>query len=259
MAEQAEAPPVEPQGDPAPEPNQEPKKYAGKFESPEKLEEAYKALEKKLGQPKPKPSESQDPSDILSPPKPQPVSDDMSYNDIVKGVGYDPGNMYAKWAETGEVPDDFFNKVKSKFGFPKSLVKDMVNSQFATHRSRVESATQKAIEVAGSAEAWDSLKAWSANLPPQQLQSLRAVINNPDTTDIGVEKLKRLYNEHIGAGGSRPLASGSTPTDSGRGFTKFEDYANALTLKAAGKADSATLEKLKHTPQSVIDRANRPG
>lgn len=235
----------------------ETKKLAGKFDSPEALETAYKELEKKLGgQAKPKPST--DPTDILSAPKEPAPSEFSSYDDLVKAAGYDTTKLYAKWAEGADL-DDFYAKAAKRLGVSKTLAKEITDTKLGAVKSRQEAAMKVAVDAAGGQEKFEALRTFMANLSPDEQAEYRAAVNNPATTKYGIQSLAERYNQSIGAEGSGQLATGNTPPRSGAGFTNFNDYAKALEQKARGKADQATLNKIKNTPQSVIDLANRPG
>lgn len=241
----------------APVQEQETKKYAGKYDTPEALETAYKALETKLGSQQTKPKPSSDPNDIMAA-TPNTPTEFSSYDDLVKSTGYETTNLYKKWSG-GEDLDDFYAKASKRLGVSKSLAKEITDTKLGAFKARNDAAMKTAVDAAGGQDQFDALRNFMGTLDPSEQSEYRAAVNNPATTKFGIQSLVERYNHSIGADGGGKLAGGRPPSAVGGGFSNFNDYAAALKLKSQGRADQGTLAKIKNTPESVIDLVNRPG
>jgi len=130
------------QGDRPEEPQE---KLAGKFDSPEELEKAYKELERKLGQQK---QESEEGSDE------QPSQDEAE--EAVERAGLNMEEMSSYYEDNGELSEDHYEALE-KAGIPRAYVDAYVEGIEA----QAQMAQEQILSNVGGQEQYDEMVEWA--------------------------------------------------------------------------------------------------
>ena len=166
-----------------------------KFESPEEMAKAYKALQQKMSKPKAEKKESA-------------KTDEASAPEATTGAIEDARNEFA---ESGELSDKAFDALE-KAGLPRSFVEQYIAGQQAM--SVQQAATIQ--ESIGGAGNYEAMAEWaSENLADGDLDAFNDIVEGQSVEQARVA-VKGLYAQFQAAGGKGPaLVQGSTSGDAG--------------------------------------------
>ena len=166
-----------------------------KFESPEEMAKAYKALQQKMSKPKAEKKESA-------------KTEEASAPEATTGAIEDARNEFA---ESGELSDKAFDALE-KAGLPRSFVEQYIAGQQAM--SVQQAATIQ--ESIGGAGNYEAMSEWaSENLADGDLDAFNDIVEGQSVEQARVA-VKGLYAQFQAAGGKGPaLVQGSTSGDAG--------------------------------------------
>ena len=164
-----------------------------KFESPEEMAKAYKALQQKMSKPKADKKAS---------------VEETSAPEATTGAIEDARNEFA---ENGELSDKAFDALEAA-GLPRSFVEQYIAGQEAM--SIQQAATIQ--ESIGGAGNYEAMAEWaSENLADGDLDAFNAIVEGQSVEQARVA-VKGLYAQFQAAGGKGPaLVQGSTSGDAG--------------------------------------------
>lgn len=164
-----------------------------KFESPEEMAKAYKALQQKMSKPKADKKAS---------------VEETSAPEATTGAIEDARNEFA---ESGELSDKAFDALE-KAGLPRSFVEQYIAGQEAM--SIQQAATIQ--ESIGGAGNYEAMAEWAGeNLADGDLDAFNAIVEGQSVEQARVA-VKGLYAQFLAAGGKGPaLVQGSTSGDAG--------------------------------------------
>lgn len=166
-----------------------------KFESPEEMAKAYKALQQKMSKPKAEKKESAK-AEEASAPEATTGAIDAARNEF---------------AEAGELSDKTFDALEAA-GLPREFVEQYIAGQQAM--SVQQAATIQ--ESIGGAGNYEAMAEWaSENLADGDLDAFNDIVEGQSVEQARVA-VKGLYAQFLAAGGKGPaLVQGSTSGDSG--------------------------------------------
>ena len=166
-----------------------------KFESPEEMAKAYKALQQKMSKPKAEKKESAK-AEEASAPEATTGAIDAARNEF---------------AENGELSDKAFDALEAA-GLPRSFVEQYIAGQEAM--SIQQAATIQ--ESIGGAGNYEAMAEWaSENLADGDLDAFNSIVEGQSVEQARVA-VKGLYAQFQAAGGKGPsLVQGSTSGDAG--------------------------------------------
>ena len=166
-----------------------------KFESPEEMAKAYKALQQKMSKPKAEKKESA-------------KTEEASAPEATTSAIEDARNEFA---ESGELSDKAFDALE-KAGLPRSFVEQYIAGQQAM--SVQQAATIQ--ESIGGAGNYEAMAEWaSENLADGDLDAFNDIVEGQSVEQARVA-VKGLYAQFQAAGGKGPaLVQGSTSGDAG--------------------------------------------
>lgn len=166
-----------------------------KFESPEEMAKAYKALQQKMSKPKAEKKESAKTEEASAPEATTSAIEDAR----------------SEFAESGELSDKAFDALE-KAGLPRSFVEQYIAGQQAM--SVQQAATIQ--ESIGGAGNYEAMAEWaSENLADGDLDAFNDIVEGQSVEQARVA-VKGLYAQFQAAGGKGPaLVQGSTSGDAG--------------------------------------------
>jgi len=166
-----------------------------KFESPEEMAKAYKALQQKMSKPKAEKKESAKTEEASAPEATTSAIEDAR----------------SEFADSGELSDKAFDALE-KAGLPRSFVEQYIAGQQAM--SVQQAATIQ--ESIGGAGNYEAMSEWaSENLADGDLDAFNDIVEGPSVEQARVA-VKGLYAQFQAAGGKGPaLVQGSTSGDAG--------------------------------------------
>ena len=166
-----------------------------KFESPEEMAKAYKALQQKMSKPKAEKKESAKTEEASAPEVTTSAIEDAR----------------SEFAESGELSDKAFDALE-KAGLPRSFVEQYIAGQQAM--SVQQAATIQ--ESIGGAGNYEAMSEWaSENLADGDLDAFNDIVEGQSVEQARVA-VKGLYAQFQAAGGKGPaLVQGSTSGDAG--------------------------------------------
>lgn len=204
-------------------------KFAGKFNTAEDLEKAYKALEAKLGGPKSIEATPTPPSDPEAP-----VAPPSEAKAVVEAAGLDFDALSKEFADNQGLSDDSYAKME-KAGIPRSVVDSYVKGQQLIG----DSYAAKAYAVVGSADDYKAMIDWAqAAMTPAQLAAYdKSVMSmDEDSMVLSVEGMKSRYEAAVGK--TPKLIQGNQNQTSQLGFKSIREQVNA-TKDPRYKSDPA--------------------
>lgn len=180
-----------PQETPAPET----KKFAGKYDSPEALEQAYIELQKKLGAPK----DGEKPAETVTPDEAQGAAEK---------AGVDLDAVSKEYLDKGAISEDTYKALEAK-GLKRSDVDGYIAGQAAVAKQIV---TDVAAVFGGEQKMAEAFDWFKANLSDDEITAANKVFASGD---VGQMKLiaGALNARYVAANGSEPtLSIGGDPT-----------------------------------------------
>lgn len=175
------------------------KLLAGKFKSAEELEKAYKELESKLGQPKPK---------VADPTQPEANTEEAPAPEGgLQSVLAKASDEYA--AQGGFTPETYAALEA------QGISKEYADAYVDGLKARAETISVKLYDAAGGQEAFKAINEWAgANLSAEQIEAHnRAVTSGDMNATLGaIKSLRALYEATEGRSGRRVEGDGSPAT-----------------------------------------------
>lgn len=220
-------PPQDAQGTQA-DPGQqaEPQLLAGKYQSPEALQEglrnlvdkigpedAYKTLESRLGG-------GGDAAAGASAPPPPPAS----MAELMERAGVAGEDLVAEYREHNGLTQERYEAF-AKAGIPQ----EAVDSYFQGQSALIDLATERAVNAAGGEQQLQTLIEWAGkSYDDAKVQQLQAQLNNPSTTKDAVQAILNDYNGSIRATTARPLLQGQAVPPPAAGYGTIEEVQAAM-------------------------------
>lgn len=240
------ATPVTPPSTQAPPTQAEPRKFAGKYETPEALETAYKELERKLGQ---RPQQALGMS-IATPP---PEGEDFDPTEVLAKAGLKPDDVYKQWQETGDLTDEQFTairRVRQNLGkadiraIARGITAERELDGFRQERMRSDAAAM----VGGDDKLQMLLDNGSTFIPKDEIDGLQKLLSDSKTYKVAVRAIMAHHEAYIKSSGSKPLINGG-PAASGP-ISSREEYRKVLELVVKGDVNAKA--RLMATKDSEI-------
>jgi hypothetical protein len=245
---QLDTPPTPPPSPTSPPP-EDSSKFAGKYDTPEALEQgivearnkiglaqipdgthiigdmygdvtsaemAYKDLESIIGKisaPKP-PTAAAEPADAETPLEiKEPVEgEELTVEQILSKADLDPQDLQSHWAEHGNLSDEQYAALK-KQNYTKPMVDQYLRGQAAVTQMTVAAATdarQNAINLVGGENQMNNLLTQAVEMiPANQHEAFNARLKDPGQVEGAVRELMQRHSELIQSGNARPLIEGT--------------------------------------------------
>lgn len=215
-----------------------PKKWAGKFDSPEALETAYAEAQKLIGQRR-----------IDSP------------EALAEKAGVKLEELTTAYMADGKLPLAAVEALE-KAGIGRAFAERIVQGEAARVRyaqGEVERVVQQVTEIAGGAVQRDTVLNWAASsLPKADIEKMNARLNDPAQAVSAIRELMFMHQQAVGAGKARPLVSGIAPVAEAPGFTNSAQVVAAFAAaRRQGYLDEATKRRLANTPSHILQGINR--
>lgn len=222
-------------GPPAPAPEEQPKKLAGKFKSPEDLEKAYQELERKLGQK----AEKAAPEAPAAEPEAYTTERGIEvYGETVaaaiEAAKINPFEMAAK-LEAGEDVASFVDALVEKGKLPRALVETYLQGvrppAAASEAAEAVSLNEQPEAVAalrasvGGDEAFDQISRWAAaNLSPEQKAEYQQAVDTGNV--LAAQWALRAMQAMAGARKPEPdfLGGGTTASEPADVYESRSDW-----------------------------------
>ncbi len=156
--------------------------------------------------------------------------DDADYDvpDLIKKAGLDMAAVEKQYVETGDLtPEQYAAIRKANPGLSKAAIKAIADGQAAKAQLRQQAQQAvlvEAAQIAGGEEQLGNLRQWAAvNIPPERLARLnKQVVADPAFYPEMMRLIKAEHAEAVGAGRAAPLVSGSNPTITSKPLTGDE-------------------------------------
>jgi hypothetical protein len=211
-----------------------PELLAGKYKTPEDLENAvvelikkqysdpaalaefYKTLESNLG----KPRENQKPDQTQGEPSESSSSDEPSgfqkeeVQSALEAKGLDLSEFEAEFMEQGQLSEDSYTKLEQA-GFPRQLV----DAYIAGQQALAAQFQNQVFSLVGGEEAYTKMVQWaSQNLSDAEKRAFNEVLETGDLAKVQLA-VEALHSRYMKANPSAPnLLSGQPPTSSVAGY-----------------------------------------
>lgn len=215
-----------------------PKKWAGKFDSPEALETAYAEAQKLISQRR-----------IDSP------------EALAERAGVKLEELTTAYMADGKLPLTAVEALKNA-GIAPAFVERIVQGEAARVRNaqvEVERVVSQVTEIAGGAVQRDTVLNWAASsLPKADIETMNRRLNDPAQAVSAIRELMFMHQQAVGAGKARPLVSGIAPAAEAPGFTNSAQVVAAMSAaRRQGYMDEATKRRIANTPQHILQGINR--
>lgn len=266
-----------PAGTEAPAPSQ---KYAGKYETPEALENGLREIRGAMGL-EPVPDDAKligtmykdpdaaardyvrmqrmmsqgkhkvgDPPLAIENPSTNGGQDDADYDvpDLIKKAGLDMAAVEKQYLEAGDLTAEQYAAIrKANPGLSKAAIKAIADGQAAKAQLRQhaqQAVVGEAQQIAGGKEQLDNLRQWAAtNIPQERLDRLnKQVVADPTFYPEMIRLLRSEHADAVGAGRASPLINGSNPTITSKPLTG-DDWRRVRD--AAMNGDPAAIARIR--------------
>ena len=196
----------------------QPKKLAGKFDSPEALEQAYIELQKKLGAPNVAPKET---------PKVPTIEVPSDAEKAVQAAGLDLDALSDEFSTTGALSAESMAKLAAS-GVTKEAVEKYVQGAIDTAQRHFT----EVAGVAGGAEQLNQVLSWAAaNAQPEAVQAYNDAVatKNLGVVKLAVQALTAAYTRENGTPPQR-ITGETVPnaTDSVQAFGSSFELTQAM-------------------------------
>lgn len=167
-----------------------------KFQSPEAMAEAYKALEAKLGGAKQPEPRTQAPK--AEPPMAPPTDPKVAEN-VVKESGLDYGALSQEFATKGELTPESYAKLEAT-GIPRSMVDAFIEGQVAI----ADSIRTQVFDAVGGEQQFSAMTEWArANWSKAEIEAFNATVDGGSVEQIKLA-VRALHNSYVAQNGSAP-------------------------------------------------------
>lgn len=278
-----------PEVDPNAPTNEEPKKLAGKFDTPADLEKGYRELSRKLGSDlgdaplvgegglfvnhealekvykhsesvlgrmstSPKPDNPPDPSDLRIN---KGDNEFLDVPDVLQRAGLQAKDLEEQWEKNGKLTEDqyaAFRKVNPALS--RAVVNHIAEGMAAKavfRQQQTAEAIREAQEIVGGEAELATLREWAAtNIPKDRLARLNAQLD-ADVRFYGdyIRLIHAEYAKATGSSGTSPILNGTTaPT--GKLPTNLAEF--GALMRRVNRSDADALATLAKIPQETIER-----
>lgn len=215
-----------------------PKKWAGKFDSPEALEKAYAEAQTLIGSRR-----------IDSP------------EALAEKAGIKLEELTTAYLADGKLPTTALEALE-KAGIGRAFAERIVQGEAARIKfaqTEVERVVQQVTDIAGGAVQRDNVLNWAAgNLPKADIEAMNKRLNDPSQAVSAIRELMFMHQQAVGAGKARPLVSGMAPVADSPGFTSSDQVVAAFAAaRRQGYLDEATRRRLANTPKHLLQGIDR--
>lgn len=215
-----------------------PKKWAGKFDSPEALEKAYAEAQALIGSRR-----------IDSP------------EALAEKAGVKLEELTTAYMADGKLPVTALEALE-KAGIGRAFAERIVQGEAARVRNaqgEVERVVQQVTDIAGGAVQRDTVLNWAAaSLPKADIEKMNARLNDPQQAVSAIRELMFMHQQAVGAGKARPLVSGIAPVAEAPGFSSSAQVVAAMAAaRRQGYMDEATKRRIANTPTHILQGINR--
>lgn len=215
-----------------------PKKWAGKFDSPEALEKAYAEAQALIGSRR-----------IDSP------------EALAEKAGIKLEELTTAYLADGKLPVAAVEALE-KAGIGRAFAERIVQGEAARVKyaqGEVERVVQQVTDIAGGAVQRDTVLNWAAsNLPKAEIERMNGRLNNPEEAVSAIRELMFMHQQAVGSGKARPLVSGIAPVADAPGFTSSDQVVQAMAAaRRQGYLDEATRRRIANTPNHILQGINR--
>lgn len=202
----------------------------------------------------PKPSTPAPGADLLSL-TPAPVDvDSLDFDGLIKHAGLNVQAATEQWKKDGKLGDEQYAALK-KVGVPKAVADRLMALEMKAAITSIEGAKvyhAKGVEVAGSPEAHETIKAWAANggIDKAVLSALEASVKaDPSKYPEVIRVIKAAYVKEKGGDLSAPNRTGSGVPAGSPALNSFKDLSKTMEALRRGTPEekAAALERLKRT------------
>lgn len=248
---------------------------AGKFKTQADLENAYKELEKKLGQSKPQQPDQQQQQEQTDTGEesedktkegenegdPDPLVEiyGETVGNALKEAGVDAAKVQSEFDETGTLSDESFEQF-AKAGYPKEMVEAYMRGLQQSNDQTVaitETQIGQIKQVAGGDEGYEKMTEWmGANLSDEDLNKFNETINTGDFNAVlsAVSEMNNRFKTEMGTEGK--LLGGKTPAADG-GYANEAEYLEAVAkpeYKTSQAYRDQVRAKLAKSPNVFVTR-----
>jgi hypothetical protein len=215
-----------------------PKKWAGKFESPEALEQAYAEAQKLIGQRR-----------IDSP------------EALAEKAGVKLEEMTTAFIADGKIAPAHLEAL-DKAGIGRALAERLIQGEAARVKyaqSEVDRVIGQVTEIAGGATQRDTVLNWAAaSMPKGDIETMNRRLNDPSQAVSAMRELMFMHQQAVGAGKARPLVQGMAPVAEAPGFSTSDQVVSAYAAaRRQGYMDEATRRRIANTPMHLLQGINR--
>lgn len=272
-----------------PPPNDEPKKFAGRYDTAEAFETGFKELHKsvtgeemkepvwgkdgrftdvlkaeqqykdlqrvqgRIAAPK-KTDEPAKPAESLAvKPAETPALVPANTDAILKAVGIENSAIIETWTKDQKLTDEMYTKFEAK-GYSREVVNTYIAGQKAIADVRVvaeNNAKAEAVKLAGGEQQHETLRRHASMMGEKFLGEWADKIQkDPANYPKFIEAVNADYAAKNGTSGSRSTVNGGSPT-AGPVVAKQGEW--TALMKRASNGDESAKQIILNTPQSVVD------
>jgi hypothetical protein len=218
------------------------RRFADKYTSVEDLEKGYKELQAKVGQKFPDTSGLDIPA-------------------LLQRAGLKNEEIITNWSTEGKLTDAQYGKFQA-IGFNRTVVDAFLAGQQAIAaggQREQETIKMRAYEMAGGAEQLQNLLNWAGNnYQSDKVDDLNQRLASARGFEGALKELLFDYKQAVGAGFTRPMASGSVMPNTASGFASVSELVKAMSdARKAGHFDEALKRRIANTPQHILEGVDR--
>jgi len=197
--------------------------YAGKFDSVEKLEEAYKSLESKLGEPREEKPEAPGTTPTAGGGE-APAAPDAPQTDL--------NAFYQEYAEKGELSAESIGQL-TQMGFPEEIVQTHLNAV----KALADQTLSKGKQIVGGEEAYAAMTQWAGVNAQDKAQVANDALARGDVAawEIALESIKSAYVSAVGTDPASPITNTSLSNQT-TGFLSRSEMISAMKKRDASGA-----------------------
>ena len=213
--------------------------YAGgKYKSVEELEKGYSELQAKFSQK-------------------FPDTTTLDVNGILGRAGLKNEDIVTNWSAEGKLNDQQYAKFAA-IGYSRSVVDTFLHGQqIASQEGGREQQEMMldAYEMAGGKEQLHNLLTWAqTQYQPEKIDEINNRLGTRSGYQGAMKELLFDYRQAIGAGFTRPMASGQAMPNVSSGFTSVKELVTAMReARESGRFDEVLKRRLANTPQNILE------
>ena len=210
-----------------------PKKWAGKFENPEALEQAYAEAQKLIGQRR-----------VDSP------------EALAERAGVKLEDITTAYLADGKIAPQHLEAME-KAGVGRSMAERIIQGEAARvqlAQTQVQRAVDDVTNLAGGAAQRDTILNWAAaSLSKDDIARLNSRLGDPSHATSAMRELMFMHQQAVGSGRAAPLVQGMTPASMAPGFSSVDEVVSAMSRsRKQGYVDEHDRRRLANTPQHLL-------